>query len=459
MPELQNVQRFLATPKSCMWWTNEPNKMLNIFRALNKHTDTIPTTNNNYKKFVNMRLNLRRLSFRMLLLSVSVIGKLCSIPIIKSLLKAPNYLCLFLSHHMETALSAYYKCRNWSISVLQKKDPSLIKTTILTVLEELETKPSNKCLLCSNPLNNMNKFEHNTCTKCQNKWTHAPQIDPIIINLIGRPINEELIAYKYHNKYLFEPKSHQILTHHDLKYLQRKITHDKSGNKLDDPIPAVCIDGILANECKLGASTSNTQTDPEIYFHVVLLSVFHHFVVQALTKFGKGLMGPRLMLLLTIDSKYGSDVGTTIVNHVEKDRKQWLKVVVDHIGDKNPKYGGGTANVKVSNIQELIDESIYDGPLKYLASCDRGQSYYNGLKFFAECGGSLLAKDRHTDALRGLLLRLSDEIRTSFVCFDCTLVVSAFVHKILANGTSQTHSAAQCFEVSITTIIRTQRAK
>eukprot|EP01083_Nonionella_stella_P074416 201871_1 len=136
MPELQNVQRFLATPKSCMWWTNEPNKLLNIFGALDEHTNNIPTTNSNYKKFVNLRLNLRRLSFRMLLLSVSVIGKLCSIPIIKSLLKAPNYLCLFLSHHMDIALSSYYKCRNWSISVLKKKDPSLIKKTILAALEE-----------------------------------------------------------------------------------------------------------------------------------------------------------------------------------------------------------------------------------------------------------------------------------------------------------------------------------
>eukprot|EP01084_Bolivina_argentea_P083554 151283_1 len=111
MPELQNVQRFLATPLSCLWWTSEPNKMLNMLKAVNSFVNSINPTNKNYNKIINVQNNLQLLSFRMLILSVSVIGKLVSVPVIHSLLQNPNYISLFLKPNQH--LNAKYAMRNY----------------------------------------------------------------------------------------------------------------------------------------------------------------------------------------------------------------------------------------------------------------------------------------------------------------------------------------------------------
>lgn len=172
------------------------------------------------------------------------------------------------------------------------------------------------------------------------------------------------------------------------------------------------IDKILQNEIKY-AECSNNNVDPEIYFHVILLSVFHQFILQTLDKFNH-FFGPRLMFLLVGDEKYGDKVAAVIVDNVEKDKQKWLKLVVDHIADTGI-YGG---NIKYRNIQDMINEDIYDGPLKYLAETPRGKEIYGGLKHFRLKGGVLLvAKPSDiTAALCTQILRFWDQVISSFVC-------------------------------------------
>jgi len=150
LPEIQNIQRFLGLPISCLWWTDEPNKCLNILNALTDHIASIPTTNDKYDKFKNLQNNLKRLSFRMLILSISIIGKLVSIPVIR------------------------------------------------TVLKNLETKAYSKCTICNEPFDGKNFEEHTVCIQCQNDHKINDHIPKIILNLTGRPLDASLRAYKYH---------------------------------------------------------------------------------------------------------------------------------------------------------------------------------------------------------------------------------------------------------------------
>ena len=128
MSPLMHIQRFLCTPLTAMWWTDEPNKMLNILPDLIKFNKTLITKNSNYDKLIFCENTLNLLSFRLLILSNSIMGKMVSVPVIRSILKYPNYSALFMTQ-ISRGLSSYYKMVNWSLSELEKKDKNKITGT------------------------------------------------------------------------------------------------------------------------------------------------------------------------------------------------------------------------------------------------------------------------------------------------------------------------------------------
>eukprot|EP01083_Nonionella_stella_P096438 271106_1 len=301
--------------------------MLNLLQAITKHTPNFTKSGTKCNKFDNVQQNLGRVSFRMLILSISIVGKMISIPTIRSLLKHPNYIAFFLGH-FDKALECYYKLRNWSIDALQHVDPTVINRHIQVVIDELETKPANKCVICKEPVSVLNFLEHNTCISCQDKHKINDHIPASIRNLAGKPIDDTIHAYKYH-KYLFENKTSLSMTAQDFEYLRNTIKHSKSEPKMK-PIPRIDLDNILRNEREL-QQHSKSNIDPDVCFHIVLLSVSHQFIRYTLNKFG-GLFGPRLMPVLLIDREYGEQVAQAITR-IPKD--QYLRLVVDHIADNN----------------------------------------------------------------------------------------------------------------------------
>ncbi len=117
------------------------------------------------------------------------------------------------------------------------------------------------------------------------------------------------------------------------------------------------------------------------------------------------------MSLLLIDELYCANVAKTMLS---MSKQQFMRLAVDHINDKDPKYG---RNILYSNISELVCEDIYDGPLKIFANDKRGLELYDGVLCLSERGGSLVeSSHKRTLKLCAQILRMGDEIRTSFVC-------------------------------------------
>eukprot|EP01083_Nonionella_stella_P277938 945071_1 len=175
------------------------------------------------------------------------------------------------------------------------------------------------------------------------------------------------------------------------------------------PIEPIAIDAIFNNESKLAAKYKNNNcvVDPEIYFHVILSSVFHRFMYNLLKNLNP-MFGARFMSLLLIDSDYGDKIATTM-----------------------------------ANIQQLVDEELYNFTLKMFGTTQYSLELYDCLKYFANRGGSLLIPSQpatKTAKLRKLILQWSDIVRTSFVCCIISIQMHIFVlhyHKMLGNGTSK----------------------
>lgn len=155
-------------------------------------------------------------------------------------------------------------------------------------MEELETKPSSKCIICDNKWEDSDKrelSEHRVCSKCQTKHIDDESIPDIFVNLIGGPIDDDIAAYKYHKQYLFNNNDAEL--------------SDDDYTKINKQIK---IDDILKNERK-----HNDKIDPSIYFYLILYSTFHKFI-KSLLIYCDGLFGPRLMAVLLVDKEYGAEI-------------------------------------------------------------------------------------------------------------------------------------------------------
>ena len=364
LSELQNVQRFSATALSCSYWTDEPRKMLNVLLALDRHIRNSSSSNNNHKKFCSLRDNLKQRSFRMLIVAMSVIGKCIQIPMIRSGLRNSVYLGIFLSE-IERMLRWHSKLRAWSVAHLETKSVVELKRVIEAVIIELETKPASTCKMpkCSAELSDPS--EHSVCCACQRKHRINARIPALIVNLTGPSIGEQLHAFKYH-KYLWADCDQQW-SDSDLDFLQSEQKESSEhGHKYSKPVRAIPIHEILQQERK-ATGGANLDADPATYFHIILLAVLQRFVVLALEKFN-ALFGFSLLPLLLIDAERGAAIARVMVGF---DKAEYLALAAKHIGDTGAKYGG---TLKAENMQALVNEDIYHGPLKIYADCERARA-------------------------------------------------------------------------------------
>ena len=469
LPEIQNVQRFCGTAISCSFWTEEPNTMLNVLNAVSNHVASMRSSDGvqppRFEKFELVQHNLQRLSFRMLILAMSVIGKCVAIPVIRAGLANTVYIAHFL-RQIEKLLSWHFKLRAMCIETLSTKDTTQIDAEVTLIIEELESKSFSKCKMhhCSAKL--VAESEHSVCTKCQDKYRVNEHIPRRILNLLGPPIDDQINAYKHH-RYLFEAHSKDVLSEDDELFIAKKHTHSAGHkHKYSKPVPAIALKEILAHE-RTAMQSVNLQRDPDMCFALILMSVMQRFTVLALKTFDV-LFGFSVMPVLLIDEKWGSSVANVMVSC---DKEQYLRTAVKHIRDTG-KYG---KNVRVDNIQSLVNESLYDGLLKMFDDSEYGCGLYQELKRFAELGGSLVAMEK-TSKLRRIIIRCSNEIRVTWVCaailfcqtlkilFVCCPVCRALHwqrqetgrtgHTIHANVASKAHTPTQCLEVLVRAVVR-----